>query len=102
MRDLKLACQYNVQLHTHIAKTKEEEAFCLARFGRRPAAYAAHLDWVGEDVWWAHCIHLDKSEIELVARTGTAVVCGSATLPAVFAPAIGLNLSMNNDTGLRS
>ena len=69
----KLAREYDVQLHTHIAETKDEEAFCVDRFGQRPVGYAASLDWVGEDVWWAHCIHLNESEIELMAQTETAV-----------------------------
>ncbi len=67
----RLARQYGVALHTHLAETKDEEAFCLARFGRRPAAYAEHLDWVGDDVWWAHSVHVDEPEIAMMARTGT-------------------------------
>ncbi|MGH2593687.1 MAG: amidohydrolase family protein, partial [Anaerolineae bacterium] len=67
----RLARQYGVTLHTHLAETKDEEAFCLEKFGHRPAAYAEHLDWVGGDVWWAHSVHVDEPEIALMARTGT-------------------------------
>jgi cytosine/adenosine deaminase-related metal-dependent hydrolase len=67
----KLARYYGVTLHTHLAETPDEEAFCLARFGHRPAAYAEHLDWVGNDVWWAHSVHVNEPEIGLMARTGT-------------------------------
>ncbi|HLF27480.1 MAG TPA: 8-oxoguanine deaminase [Anaerolineae bacterium] len=66
-----LARQYGVTLHTHLAETKDEEAFCLEKFGHRPAAYAEQLDWVGNDVWWAHSVHMDEPEINLMARTGT-------------------------------
>src|SRR5262249_18410644 len=63
----------NVHLHTHLAETKDEEAFCLARFGYRPGSYAEVLDWTGDDVWHAHCVHLDHAEIGVFARTHTGV-----------------------------
>ncbi len=49
-----LARQYGVHLHTHLAETQDEEAFCLEQFGYRPAGYMESLDWVGKDVWFAH------------------------------------------------
>ena len=62
-----------VRLHTHLAETKDEELFCLERFGRLPAAYAEDLQWAGDDVWHAHCVHLDTAEIGRFAATGTGV-----------------------------
>ncbi len=67
----KLARHYGVTLHTHLAETKDEEVFCLEKFGHRPAAYAERLDWVGSDVWWAHSVHVNEPEIALMARSGT-------------------------------
>ena len=61
----------DVHLHTHLAETKDEEGFCLARFGHRPAAYAEVLDWTGHDVWHAHCVHLNHDEVQMFARTRT-------------------------------
>ncbi len=76
-----LARSYGVMLHTHLAETKDEEAFCLERFGRRPVAYAEHLGWMGEDVWHVHCVHLNQEEIELFAETGTGVChCPSSNM----------------------
>jgi cytosine/adenosine deaminase-related metal-dependent hydrolase len=68
-----LARAYGVRMHTHLAETLDEQAFCLGKFGMRPAAYAEHLAWVGDDVWHVHCVHLDEREIALFAATGTAV-----------------------------
>jgi len=68
-----MARAYGVRLHTHLAETKDEERFCLERFGRRPAAYAADLGWTGDDVWWAHSVHVNAAEIELMARSATGV-----------------------------
>lgn len=63
----------DVHLHTHLAETKDEEAFCLERFGYRPGDYAELLAWTGADVWHAHCVHLNPAEIALFAHTHTGV-----------------------------
>ncbi|MBN1979733.1 MAG: 8-oxoguanine deaminase [Anaerolineae bacterium] len=76
-----LARAYGVQLHTHLAETLDEEAFCLRRFGKRPVAYAEELGWLGDDVWHVHCVHLNQEEVELFARTGTGVChCPSSNM----------------------
>ena len=76
-----LARAYDVTLHTHLAETLDEEAFCLDEFGHRPAGYAEQLGWVGDDVWWAHSIHVNGEEIGLMARTGTgAAHCPSSNM----------------------
>ena len=68
-----LAREKGVRLHTHLAETADEEEFCLERFGRRPVAHMEAVDWVGEDVWYAHAVHVSSDEIELLASTGTGV-----------------------------
>lgn len=68
-----LARAYGVTMHTHLAETIEEEAFCLETFGKRPVEYAESLGWTGHDVWHAHCVHMNQPEIELFGRTGTGV-----------------------------
>jgi cytosine/adenosine deaminase-related metal-dependent hydrolase len=73
-----LAREYGVQLHTHLAETQDEERFCLELFGYRPVGYMAEVDWIGEDVWFAHSVHVNPEEISLYARTG----CGVAHCPA--------------------
>ncbi|MBN1811612.1 MAG: 8-oxoguanine deaminase [Anaerolineae bacterium] len=76
-----LARSYDVQLHTHLAETLDEEAFCLRKFGRRPVAYAEELGWLGDDVWHVHCVHLNQEEVELFAQTGTGVChCPSSNM----------------------
>ncbi len=85
----RLARAYNVTMHTHLAETKDEEEFCLAQFGYRPAVYAEQLEWVGDDVWWAHAVHVDDSEIDLMARTRTGAAhcpCSNMRLASGIAP----------------
>ncbi len=73
-----LAREYGVQLHTHLAETKDEEDFCIEKFGHRPVAYMQEVDWIGRDVWFAHSVHVNHDEIDLYARTG----CGVAHCPS--------------------
>jgi 8-oxoguanine deaminase len=72
-----IARHYGVRLHTHLAETKDEEAFCLGKFGFRPVEYMQSLNWVGPDVWFAHSVHLSAKEIGVFAQTG----CGVAHCP---------------------
>jgi cytosine/adenosine deaminase-related metal-dependent hydrolase len=84
-----LARARGVRLHTHLAETPQEERFCLERFGVRPVEYLEGLGWLGDDVWLAHCIHLDDAEVARFGRTGTGVAhCPSsnARLGAGFSP----------------
>jgi cytosine/adenosine deaminase-related metal-dependent hydrolase len=74
----RLARSRGVQLHTHLAETLDEEAYCQERFGKRPLDYAMDLDWQGEDVWFAHAVHITSEE---TARMGAARV-GVAHCPS--------------------
>lgn len=73
-----LAREYGVHLHTHLAETADEEDFCLDMFGHRPVAYMQEVGWIGNDVWFAHSVHVNHDEIELYAHTG----CGVAHCPS--------------------
>ncbi len=76
-----LARAYGVRLHTHLAETLEEDAFCLETFGRRPVPYVESLGWTGDDVWHAHCVHMSQQEMALFGRTGTGVAhCPSSNM----------------------
>lgn len=62
-----------MRLHTHLAETRDEEQFTLSHFGMRPLAYMESLGWTGPDVWYAHGIHFNDQELQLLARTRTGV-----------------------------
>jgi len=73
----KLAREYGVHLHTHLAETEDEEQFCLQKFGHRPVGYMQEVDWVGNDVWFAHSIWVNEEEIGVFAKHQ----CGVAHCP---------------------
>ncbi len=84
-----LARRRGVRLHTHLAETTDEEAYCRETVGCTPAEYLDQLGWLGDDVWLAHCVHLDDAAVKRLGETGTGVAhCPSsnARLGAGIAP----------------
>ncbi|MFH0982430.1 MAG: 8-oxoguanine deaminase [Planctomycetota bacterium] len=67
------AREKGVLLHTHAAETLDEEQYCFEKFGRRPIPFLDDHGWLGRDVYLAHCVHLDDTDLELLAETGTGV-----------------------------
>lgn len=108
-----LARDKRVRLHTHLAENDEDVAYSLARFGCRPGQYAEDLGWTGDDVWHAHCVKLDKSEISLFSASRTGVAhcpCSNCRLGSGIAPiramrdagvpvGLGVDGSASNDAG---
>lgn len=114
MRDAAaLARDKGVMLHTHLAENDEDVAYSMANFGCRPGQYAQDLGWTGNDVWHAHCVKLDSTEIDLFARTSTGVAhcpCSNCRLGSGIAPVramrdagvnvgVGVDGSASNDAG---
>ena len=114
MRDAALlARDKGVMLHTHLAENDEDVAYSLAQFGCRPGQYAEDLGCTGPDVWHAHCVKLDRAEIDLFARTRTGVAhcpCSNCRLGSGIAPVramrdagvpvgLGVDGSASNDSG---
>ncbi|MDF2750511.1 MAG: amidohydrolase [Gaiellaceae bacterium] len=76
-----LARSLGLKLHTHLAETIEEEAFCRERFGCSPVEYLEGLGWLAEDVWCAHCVHLSAADVGRFADTRTGVAhCPTSNL----------------------
>lgn len=69
----RVARKYGVRLHTHLAETRDEDDYCLKTLGLRPLAYMESVDWIGEDVFFAHGIHFNDEELKRLAETGTGV-----------------------------
>jgi cytosine/adenosine deaminase-related metal-dependent hydrolase len=76
-----LARRLGLVLHTHLAETVGEEAYCLELYGCRPVEYLEQLGWLDSDVWCAHCVHLDAADIARFGETGTGVAhCPTSNL----------------------
>jgi len=114
MRDAAiLARDKRVMLHTHLAENSEDIAYSEATFGCRPGQYAEDLGWTGPDVWHAHCVKLNSSEIELFRQSRTGIShcpCSNCRLGSGIAPVramrdsgvrvgLGVDGSASNDIG---
>jgi cytosine/adenosine deaminase-related metal-dependent hydrolase len=68
-----LARRTSTRLHTHLAETTDEEDFCRERFGCSPLDYVESLGWLGDDVWFAHAVHLDDTAVKRIGESRTGV-----------------------------
>jgi cytosine/adenosine deaminase-related metal-dependent hydrolase len=100
-----LARRLGVRLHTHGSETVEEEKFCHELFGMGPTDYFESTGWLGEDVWMAHCVHMNDSDIDAFARTRTGVAhcpssnarlaAGIARVPDMLAAGVPVGLGVD-------
>src|SRR5439155_18194869 len=108
-----LARRLALRLHTHLAETVEEEAYCLELYGCRPVEYLAELGWLAGDVWCAHCVHLSPQDVadfgrDLVGvahcptsnlRLGAGVAPVRELLDAGVRVGLGVDGSASNERG---
>ena len=94
-----LAARTGVRLHTHLAETADETAFCEATLGCRPLDYLERCGWLHDRTWLAHGIHFDSDEIGRLAKAGTTVShcpCSNQILASGHCPVCDME-----DAGLR-
>ena len=113
LQSAELARRLQVRLHTHIAETREEEAYCLETYGCHPVQLLEELGWLSSDVWLAHCVHIDEEAIRRFAQTssgvawcpssnlrlGTGIAPARALLDARVPVGLGVDGSASNDAG---
>jgi len=61
-------------LHFHANETTDEVDPIVEEQHERPLAYADELGLLRSDAALAHCVHVDESELDLLAERGTGVV----------------------------
>ena len=82
--------KWGVRMHTHLAETIDEEAFCKKLFRMRPLEYMESVGWVSEgNAWFAHCVYINEAEAKKMGRTRTGVAhcpCSNLRLGSGIAP----------------
>lgn len=71
VESVKLARNYKVHLHTHLGEGENE--VILQRWGMRSLNWCEEIDFVGEDVWFAHGWELTDEELNRLAKYKTGV-----------------------------
>ena len=100
-----LARKRGLVLHTHLAETREEEAYCMQLYGCTPVEYLTDLGWLGEDVWCAHCVYLSDDDVADFAGSKTGVAhcptsnlrLGAGTAPVRQFIAAGVRVGLGVD-----
>jgi 8-oxoguanine deaminase len=76
-----LARRHGVRLHTHLAETRDEDAYCLSRFGKRPLDLLEDVGWLEGDTWLAHGIFFNRGEVKRLGRAGVGIAhCPSSNM----------------------
>ena len=106
-----LAERADCRLHTHLAETRDEIAYCREKFGCRPVDYVESVGWLNGRVWVAHGVHFDDAEVKRLGRVGVGVghcptsnmvlasgQCRTKELEAAGSPVgLGVDGSASND-----
>ncbi len=81
LESAELARKHGLPLHTHLAETVEEEAYCQELYGCTPVEYLEQVGWLADDVWCAHCVHLSDDDVQLFGERGVGVAhCPTSNL----------------------
>jgi 8-oxoguanine deaminase len=108
----KLAKQHNCQMHTHLAQTEEENAYCQHLYGMRPVDLLEETGWMNPRAWLAHGIYFDAREVARLGQAGVGVchcaasdmvlalgICPTKDLEAAGSPVgLGVDGSASNDS----
>jgi 8-oxoguanine deaminase len=91
-----LARKHDVRLHTHLAETEDENAFCNELYGCRPLDYLETCGWLDARVWLAHGIHFKAEEMPRLAKAGVSIshcACSNQVLASGHCPVCDLEAS---------
>jgi len=100
-----MARRHGLRLHTHLAETRDEEAYCLRHLGRRPLDFLSDCGWLGADTWLAHGIYFNRREVARLGRARTGIAhcptsnmrLGSGAAPAMALRRAGCPVGLGVD-----
>ncbi len=69
-----IAREHGVGCHIHVAEDAADRQDSLSRYGVPTVNRLHRLGVTGEESIFVHCVHVDESEMDLLAETGTIVV----------------------------
>ena len=100
-----LAEELDLPVHIHLHETADEVAESVRRHGERPLARLDRLGLVTERLIAVHAVHLEATEIALLAQRGASVAhcpasnlkLGSGIAPVAELLAAGVNVGLGTD-----
>jgi cytosine/adenosine deaminase-related metal-dependent hydrolase len=106
LRDLARASRaLGLRLHSHLSETTDYDNYTMAKYGMRPVHWISQYEWLGPDVWFAHLVTCDESEVRVLYETGAGMAhcpqanarLGSGVAPADMLSKLGGNVSLAVD-----
>lgn len=106
LRDLARAARaMGLRLHSHLSETTDYDDYTMAKYGMRPIHWISQYEWLGPDVWFAHLVTADESEVRLLYETGAGMAhcpqanarLGSGIAPADMLSKLGGHVSLAVD-----
>jgi len=99
------AREADIPVHYHANETETEVEPIVDEHGVRPLEYAEKIGILTDDDFLAHCVHVDETEIDLLAETGASVIHNPASnmkLASGIAPVqemldAGVNVGLGTD-----
>lgn len=100
-----VARRLGLRLHSHLSETVAYQESVMAQHATSPVRFCESVDWLGEDVWFAHLVKLDADEIALLGATRTGIAhcpqsngrLGSGIAPVRALEAAGVPVSIGVD-----
>jgi 8-oxoguanine deaminase len=99
------ARRLGLRLHSHLSETVHYHDTVHAQYAMKPVQFCQSVDWLGDDVWFAHLVKLDVDEIALLGATRTGIAhcpqsngrLGSGIAPVRELEAAGARVSIGVD-----
>ncbi|MCU4676065.1 amidohydrolase family protein [Catenovulum sp. 2E275] len=107
--DLKTYAEYarshQLKLHSHLLEVDFDETQAQQKYGMSAVEYAHSVNWLGEDVWFAHIVQATEKDIKILGETKTGIAhcptsncrLGSGIAPVLAMEKAGMTVSIGVD-----
>ncbi len=99
------ARSHQLKLHSHLLEVDFDEIQAQKKYGMSAVEYAASVDWLGEDVWFAHIVQAKEQDIKMLGDSKTGIAhcptsncrLGSGIAPVKAMQEAGMTVSIGVD-----
>ncbi|MFV8816275.1 amidohydrolase family protein [Haliea sp. E17] len=106
------AREYGLRRHSHLLEVPFDQEMAMAKYGMAAIDYMEDVGWLGEDVWFAHLVHVDDAGLEKLRATRTGIAhcptsnarlgSGVARAPAMDAAKMPVSLGVDGSASAES
>ncbi len=99
------ARRLGIRLHSHLSETYDYVRWAREVHHCTPMQFVQEHEWVGDDVWFAHMVHLDDGDLKICADTRTGIAhcpqsngrlgSGIARIPEALALGVPVSLAVD-------